>query len=198
MGLWKEALPHVEIVLLPLCTVRAFHWLLRVFYGWKQAVNIITTIGNSLPRPGLALDPHRAWYGKDMVTNRIIGHLQPFGRIAYITNSNKLKAKLDDRAKKCVFVGYAQDHSGDTYKFYDPATKQTIMSHDVHQWMEWHGCITATNDLDLFTELEKLKTDLVILPASPDIPILSDKEDFPDDSAMPDLISRTSIAEDNP
>ena len=30
---------------------------------------------------------------------------------------------------------------------------------------------------------------------SPDIPILSD-EDFPDDSAMPDLVSRTSIAED--
>ena len=41
-----------------------------------------------------------------------------------------------------------------------------------------------TDDLDLFTELEKLKTDSVILSASPDIPILSDK-DFPDDSAMP-------------
>ena len=71
------------------------------------------------------------------------------------------------------------------------------MSRDVHEWMEWHGRITATDDLDLFTELEKLKTDSVILPASPDIPILSD-EDFPDNSAMPDLISRTSIAEDDP
>ena len=56
----------------------------------------------------------------------------------------------------------------------------------------WNG-----NDLDLFTELEKLKTDSVILLASPDIPILSD-EDFPDDSATPDLIFHTSIAEDNP
>ena len=63
--------------------------------------------------------------------------------------------------------------------------------------MELHGRITATDDLDLFTELEKLKTDSFILPASPDIPILSD-EDFPDDSAIPDLISRTSIAEDDP
>ena len=80
-----------------------------------------------------------------------------FGRIAYVTIRDKLKAKLDARAKKCVFVGYAQDHSGDTYKFYNPATKQTIMSCDVHQWMEWHGCIIATDDLDLFTELEKLK-----------------------------------------
>ena len=72
-----------------------------------------------------------------------------------------------------------------------------IMSRDVHWWMEWHGRITATDDLDLFTELEKLKTDSIILPASPDIPILSDK-DFPDDIAMPDLISRTSIVEDDP
>ena len=164
---------------------------------WPEAVDTITKIGNSLPRLGLALDPHRAWYGKDAVTNRIIGHLQPFGRIAYVTIRDKLKAKLDTCAKKCVFVGYAQDHSGDTYKFYDPATKQTIMSRDVHQWMEWHGRITANHDLDLFTELEKLKTDSIILPASPDIRILSD-EDFPDDSAMPDLISHTSITEDDP
>ncbi|KAI2505738.1 GAG-pre-integrase domain [Fragilaria crotonensis] len=164
---------------------------------WPEAVNTITKIGNSLPRPGLALDPHRAWYGKDAVTNRIIGHLQPFGRIAYVTNREKLRAKLDARSKKCVFVGYAQDHSGDTYKFYDPATKQTIMSRDVHQWMEWHGRITATDDMDLFTELEKLKTDSIILPATADSTILSD-EDFPDDSAMPDLTSRSSIAEDNP
>ena len=135
---------------------------------WPEAVNTITKIGNSLPRPGLALDPHRALYGKDAVTNQIISHLQPFGRIAYITNVEKLKAKLDARAKKCVFVGYAQDHLGGTYKFYDPAsTKQMmIMSCDVHQWMEWHGCISATDDLDLFTELEKLKTDSIILPAS--------------------------------
>ena len=107
---------------------------------WPEAMNTITKIGNSLPHLGLALDSHRAWYGSNTVTNWIISHLQSFGRIAYITNREKLKAKLDARTKNCVFVGgYAQDHSGDTYKFYDHATKhQTIMSHDVHQWMEWH------------------------------------------------------------
>ena len=124
---------------------------------WPGAVNTITKIGNSLPRPGLAHDPHTAWFGVDAKPNRILGHLQPFGRIAYVTNRNKIKAKLDVRATKCVFVGYAVDHSGDTYKFYNPLTKRTVLSCDVHQWMEWHGRTTATNDLDLFTELEKLK-----------------------------------------
>ena len=166
---------------------------------WQEAMNTFTKIRNSLlPRQGLALDPHRAWYEKDAVTNRIISHLQPFDRIAYVKNREKLKAKLDDRAKKCVFVGYAQDHLGDTYKFYNPATKQTIISHDIHQWMEWHGRITATDNLDLFTELEKLKTDSIILPALPDVPFWSDHEDFPNNSAMPDLVSRISIAKDNP
>ena len=49
----------------------------------------------------------------------------------------------------------------------------------------------------MFTELKKLKTDLIILPVLPDIPTLSDK-DFPDDIAMSNLVSRTSIAEDDP
>jgi hypothetical protein len=100
----------------------------------------------------------------------------PTGRIAYVTDRTKIKAKQDAKASKCVFVGYANDHSGDTYKFYNPATKHTILSRDVHQWMEWHGRITATDDLALFEELNRLKTDSVILPASPDIPILSDSD----------------------
>ena len=63
--------------------------------------------------------------------------------------------------------------------------------------MEWHGRITATDDLDLFTELEKLKEEsAVILPeTSTVIPILTDS-DFPDDDAigghLPALVPRTS------
>jgi hypothetical protein len=104
---------------------------------WPEAVNTITKIGKSLPQPGLVLDPHRTWYGTDAVTNQIISHLQPFGRIAYITNIEKSNAKLDARVKKCVFVGSALDHLGDTYEFCNPATKQYDLSHDIHQWMEW-------------------------------------------------------------
>jgi hypothetical protein len=143
---------------------------------WPEAVNTITKKGNSLPRLGLANDPHTAWSGVDAKPNRILDHLQPFGRIAYVTNRNKIKAKLDVRSTKCVFVGYAVDHSGDTYKkFYIPLTKSTILSCDVHQWMEWHGRTTATDDLDLFTELEKLKMDSVILPAMPVVPAYPDR-----------------------
>jgi hypothetical protein len=32
---------------------------------WPEVVNTITKIGNSLPRPGLANDPHNAWFEVD-------------------------------------------------------------------------------------------------------------------------------------
>jgi hypothetical protein len=94
---------------------------------WPEAINTMTKLGNSLPRKGDALDPFSAWYGTDARPNRILDYLQPFGRIAYVTDRTKIKAKADVRASKCVFVGYATDHSGDTYKFYNPTTKHTIL-----------------------------------------------------------------------
>ena len=137
---------------------------------------------NTMPRTGGGLDPYTAWFGPDKPPCKILGFLQPFGRIAYVTDRTKIKAKDDPRSKKLTFVGYANDHSGDTYKFFNPETRRVILSRDVHQWMEWHGRITATDDLDLFEAIDNLKTDSVILPASPVVPIVtgSDQADADD------------------
>ena len=165
---------------------------------WPEAINTVTKIGNSLPRQGLAQDPHTAWFGKDPKPNWILGHLQPFGRIAYVTDRKKFKAKLDVRATKCVFIRYAVDHSGDTYKFYNPETQSTFLSCDIHQWMEWHGSITATDNMDSFTtelkDLLKLESAVILPATSAVIPILTDA-DFPYDEALEDtleLVPQTS------
>ena len=63
--------------------------------------------------------------------------------------------------------------------------------------MQWHGRTTATDDLESFTELEKLKMDSVILPASPVVPILADA-DLPDDIALSEVPALAPIAEDVP
>jgi hypothetical protein len=55
----------------------------------------------------------------------------------------------------------------------------------------------ATDDLDLFTELEKLKMDSVMLPASPVVPILTDA-DLPDSTALLEVPALATIAEDVP
>ncbi|KAI2493367.1 PIF1-like helicase [Fragilaria crotonensis] len=118
---------------------------------WPEAINTVTKLGNSLPKKA-SDDPYTLWYGAE------------------------LKAKLDPKSFKCIFVGYSDDHSGDTYKFYNPATKQTILSRDVHQWMEWHGRISATDDLPLFEQLKILEDSSVIVPASAIVPYVEDAE----------------------
>jgi hypothetical protein len=155
---------------------------------WPEAINTITKLSNSLPRRSLTDDPYTLWFGDGTRPNRVLEHLQPFGRIlAYVTTRPKIRPKMDPKSIKCIFVGYADDHSGDTYKFYNHVTRKTILSRDVHQWMEWHGRVTATDDVPLFTELSKLQSESVILPSSPVIPILSQSvaDDLLDDIDIP-------------
>ena len=63
---------------------------------------------------------------------------------------------MDPKSFKCIFVGYADDHSGETYKVYKHVTRKTILLLDVHQWMEWHGLVTATDDVPLFSQTVKV------------------------------------------
>ena len=42
-----------------------------------------------------------------------------------------------ERAIKCVMVGYARNHTGDTYRMYNPGTKRIILSRDV-TWGDWN------------------------------------------------------------
>jgi hypothetical protein len=69
-----------------------------------------------------------------------------WGRIGFVTIRDKYVKKLDNRAQKCVFVGYAEDHSDHTYRFFNPKTQKVILSHDV-TWADWHGLSSATHDL---------------------------------------------------
>ncbi|MCI76655.1 hypothetical protein A2U01_0097925, partial [Trifolium medium] len=39
------------------------------------------------------------------------------------------RSKLDEKSKKCVFVGYGLDKSG--YRFFDPVQRKLIRSRDV-------------------------------------------------------------------
>ena len=59
-------------------------------------------------------------------------HLRSFGEMAVVAihEGKKVRSKLDNRGKTCMFVGYADDHSGDVYRFLNINTKRIIMSRD--------------------------------------------------------------------
>ncbi|KAF7802733.1 putative mitochondrial protein [Senna tora] len=55
--------------------------------------------------------------------------LRVFGCLCYATNLDPNKKKFDERAKRCVFVGYASGYKG--FKLYDLDSKRMFVSRDV-------------------------------------------------------------------
>ena len=62
--------------------------------------------------------------------------LRSFGEMAVIAISDdkKMRSKLDTRGRTGSFVGYADDHAGNVYRFINVETKQIILSRDI-QWL---------------------------------------------------------------
>ena len=78
---------------------------------------------------------------------KIAAHLIQFGRIGYVTDRAKIKGKMKPRSMRCVMVGYASNHSADTYLMYNPRTRKVIMSRDI-QWADFNRPL-ATDDLEI-------------------------------------------------
>ena len=67
---------------------------------------------------------------------KFMKHLRTFGEMAVVVihEGKKMRSKLDNKRKTCMFVGYADDHSGDVYRFLIIHTKRIIMSRDA-RWL---------------------------------------------------------------
>ena len=68
--------------------------------------------------------PHELFFG---YRTKYETHLRTFGKIAIMTksNTNKIKAKLEDQGLICIFLGYPKDYAGDAYRVLNPKpTKQ--------------------------------------------------------------------------
>ena len=70
-----------------------------------------------------------------------------------------MRSKLDNREKTCVFVGYADDHSGDVYRFLIIHTKRIIMSRDARWlniiWKHYRMSIYARKQVELLLDEEE-------------------------------------------
>ena len=51
-----------------------------------------------------------------------------------ISDGKKMRSKLDTRGRTGIFVGYADDHAGNVYRFINIQTKKIILSRDI-QWL---------------------------------------------------------------
>jgi hypothetical protein len=102
----------------------------------NEAIMTATTLANiSCNDMQSHLSPYQKFYSKAPLLK--LEHLVKFGRLGYVTDRRKVKSKVASNAIKCLFAGYAFNHSAHTYWLYNPKTRNTILSRDV-RWDNWN------------------------------------------------------------
>ena len=90
-------------------------------YLWREAVLTASYLINRMPTRALRYStPLDCLKKKKIPLSRIYSDLplKVFGCIAFVHIPNHTRSKLDPRAEKCVFIGYASNKKG--YKCYNP------------------------------------------------------------------------------
>ena len=126
---------------------------------WCEVISIATKLDNVMVRPERTKPPHTLFYGEDAKYAR---SLRTFGEMAVVAihEGKKMRSKLDNRGKTCMFVGYADDHTKDVYRFLNIHTKRIILSRDM-QWLKiiWKRYkkknIYARSRVELFLDEEE-------------------------------------------
>ena len=126
---------------------------------WCEVISTATKLDNIMVRPERAKPPHTLFYGKDA---KYMKYMRTFGEMAVVVihEGKKMRSKMDNRGKTCMFVGYAEDHAGDVYRFLNIHTNRIIMSRDV-RWLNiiWKHYrmknIYARKQVELFLDEEE-------------------------------------------
>ena len=71
------------------------------------------------------MTPEEAWSG----SKPEVEYFRVFGCIAYANIPDQKRRKLDDKSKKCVFLGVSEELKA--WRLYDPVTKNIVISKDV-------------------------------------------------------------------
>ena len=96
---------------------------------WAEAMAVSIYVKNQIPHRALKngkMSPFEELFKR----KPDIGHLRVFGCLAYAHIAVETgRKKLDDRARKCVFLGYTETAS--IWRLYDPTSKRVFTSRDV-------------------------------------------------------------------
>ena len=99
---------------------------------WCEVISTTTKLDNITVRKERTKPPYTLFYNEEA---RYKQYLRSFGEMAVIAISDgkKMRSKLDTRGRTGIFVGYADDHAGNVYRFINIQMKKIILSRDI-QW----------------------------------------------------------------
>ena len=100
---------------------------------WCEIISTATKLENIMVRKERTKPPYTLFYNDEPKYKK---YLRSFGEMAVIAISDgkKMRSKLDTRGRTGIFVGYADDHAGNVYRFIYIQTKKIILSTDI-QWL---------------------------------------------------------------
>ena len=100
---------------------------------WCEVISTATKLDNIMVRKERTKPPFTLFYNDEP---KYLKFLRSFGEMAVIAISDgkKMRSKLDTRGRTGIFVGYADDHAGNMYRFINIQKKRTILSRDI-QWL---------------------------------------------------------------
>ena len=126
---------------------------------WCEVISTATKLDNIMVRKDRTKPPYSLFYNDEA---KYMKFLRSFGEMAVIaiTDGKKMRSKLDPRGRTGIFVGYADGHAGNVYRFINTQTKKIILSRDV-QWLNsfWKEYKKRKDDsrnlVDVFHSLEE-------------------------------------------
>ena len=100
---------------------------------WCEVISTATKLDNIMVRKERTKPPYTLFYNDEPKYKK---YLRSFGEMAVIAISDekKIRSKLDTRGRTGIFVGYADDHIGNVYRFLNIQTKKIILNRDI-QWL---------------------------------------------------------------
>ena len=75
-----------------------------------------TDLNNLIVRQGKTKNAYQKFYGDKKKCFPYPDNLKTFGEEVIVADRAKIKAKLRDHGKKCLWLGYAKNQSTDTYR----------------------------------------------------------------------------------
>lgn len=92
---------------------------------WGEAINTANYLQNRLPTRATNQTPYKLWFSK----MPDVGNLHIFGCSTYVHVHKEQRKKLDDKAKKFIFVGYSDESKA--FRLLDTETNHIKISRDV-------------------------------------------------------------------
>ena len=100
---------------------------------WCEVISTATKLDDIMVRRERTKPPFTLFYNDEP---KYMKFLRSFREMAVIgiSDGKKMRSKFDTRGRTGIFVGYADDHAGNMYRFINIQMKQIILSRDI-QWL---------------------------------------------------------------